>query len=97
MNGGGAAGSDRRYDLALAAMASMKPADREALQLVLWDGLTHLEAAKVLGCSVNAFELRYRRARNAARAAVDEMMPANETTVNTSTSPVIPLATEGTP
>ncbi len=107
MKGGGAAGSDRRYDLALAAMASMKPVDREALQLVLWDGLTHLEAAKVLGCSVNAFELRYRRARNAARAAVNETMSAHETTVDTSTSLVTPadtstslvtpLATEGTP
>jgi len=34
---------------------------------VLWDGLSHAEAATVLGCSANAFEIRYRRARAAVR------------------------------
>lgn len=55
---------------ALAALASLRPRDREALQLVLWDELSHTEAAAVLGCSVNAFELRYRRARNRVRDAL---------------------------
>lgn len=59
-----------------AAMSALRPADREALQLVLWDELSHAEAAAVLGCSANAFELRYRRARNAVRAAVMAMHPA---------------------
>jgi RNA polymerase sigma-70 factor (ECF subfamily) len=54
------AGSNNRIYEALNAV---RPADREALILVLWDGLSHTEAASVLGCSVNAFELRYRRAR----------------------------------
>jgi RNA polymerase sigma factor (sigma-70 family) len=54
----------------LAALASLKPRDREALQLVLWDELSHAEAAAVLGCTVNAFELRYRRARNRVRDAI---------------------------
>jgi RNA polymerase sigma-70 factor (ECF subfamily) len=54
----------------LAALASLKPKDREALQLVLWDELSHAEAAAVLGCTVNAFELRYRRARNRVRDAI---------------------------
>lgn len=54
----------------LAALASLRPADREALQLVLWDELSHAEAAAVLGCTVNAFELRYRRARNRVRDAL---------------------------
>jgi len=54
----------------LAALASLKPRDREALQLVLWDELSHAEAAAVLGCTVNAFELRYRRARNRVRDAL---------------------------
>ncbi len=44
----------------LAAMDRLRPADREALRLVLWDDLSHADAAAVLGCSVNAFELRYR-------------------------------------
>lgn len=57
-------------DLVLAAMAALRPAAREALQLVHWEELSHAEAAAVLGCTVNAFELRYRRARHAVRAAV---------------------------
>jgi RNA polymerase sigma factor (sigma-70 family) len=65
-----AANSDPRYEPVLAAISSLPPAEREALQLVLWEELTHAEAASVLGCSVNAFELRYRRARNVVRDAV---------------------------
>lgn len=61
-----------------AAMCALRPADREALQLVLWDELSHAEAAAVLGCSPNAFELRYRRARKAVRDAVIAMNPAAE-------------------
>lgn len=59
-----------------AAMSALRPADREALQLVLWDELSHAEAAAVLGCTPNAFELRYRRARNAVRDAVIAKHPA---------------------
>jgi RNA polymerase sigma factor (sigma-70 family) len=58
-----------------AAMSALRPADREALRLVLWDELSHAEAAAVLGCSPNAFELRYRRARSAVRDAVSAMHP----------------------
>jgi RNA polymerase sigma-70 factor, ECF subfamily len=64
------AGSDPRYEPVLAAITALRPAEREALRLVLWDDLTHAEAAALLGCSVNAFELRYRRARNAVKDAV---------------------------
>lgn len=62
---------DHRYDLVLKAMERLKPLDREALRLVLWDELSHAEAAIVMDCSVNAFELRYRRARNSVRLAVE--------------------------
>jgi DNA-directed RNA polymerase specialized sigma24 family protein len=62
---------DHRYDLVLKAMELLKPYDREALRLVLWDELSHADAAVVLECSVNAFELRYRRARNSVRRAVE--------------------------
>ena len=65
-----AANSDPRYAQVLTAISSLPPAEREALQLVLWEELTHAEAASVLGCSVNAFELRYRRARTVVRDAV---------------------------
>jgi len=66
----GPGGLDHDPGPVLAALASLKPRDREALQLVLWDELSHAEAAAVLGCTVNAFELRYRRARNRVRDAI---------------------------
>ncbi len=37
--------------------------DREVLQLVAWDGLSHIEAGEALGCSANAVALRLSRAR----------------------------------
>ncbi len=65
-----ASAADHCSEQVRAAMRALRPADREALQLVLWDELSHAEAAAVLGCSPNAFELRYRRARKAVRAAL---------------------------
>jgi RNA polymerase sigma factor (sigma-70 family) len=65
-----------RYDPVRAAISALRPADREALQFVLWDGLSHAEAAVVLRCSPNALEQRYRRARNAIRAALSAGHPA---------------------
>jgi RNA polymerase sigma factor (sigma-70 family) len=52
------------------ALEHLRSSDREILQLVLWDELSHSEAATLLGCSVNAFELRYRRARTRLREAL---------------------------
>jgi len=46
-----------------AAMEQLTPADREALQLVAWDGLSHAEAAQVLGCTPNAVALRIHKAK----------------------------------
>ena len=65
-----ASAADPSGEQVRAAMRALRPADREALQLVLWDELSHAEAAAVLGCSPNAFELRYRRARKAVRDAL---------------------------
>ena len=64
------AGEHPRGEQIRAALDALRPADREALQLVLWDELSHAAAAAVLGCSPNAFEIRYRRARQAVREAV---------------------------
>jgi RNA polymerase sigma-70 factor (ECF subfamily) len=63
---------DPRLALVVSAMAGLGPNDREALQLVLWEGLTHAQAATVLQCTVNAFEIRYRRARNIVKESVEE-------------------------
>ena len=45
------------------AIDRLLPGDREALRLVEWDGLSHAQAAQVLGCSANAVAARLHRAR----------------------------------
>lgn len=67
---------DPAAERVIAALATLRPADREALRLVLWDALSHAEAAAVLGCSANAFEIRYRRARAAVRDQLARRMNA---------------------
>lgn len=58
-------------DCALAdAMATLSPADREALILVAWDGLDHTRGAAVVGCSPRAFSMRVHRARGRLGAAL---------------------------
>jgi RNA polymerase sigma-70 factor (ECF subfamily) len=37
--------------------------EREALHLVVWEGLSTEDAAKVIGCSPNAIRIRVHRAR----------------------------------
>ncbi|MEP7023002.1 MAG: RNA polymerase sigma factor [Actinomycetota bacterium] len=53
-----------------AAMSTLRPADREALTLVLWDDLSHADAGQVLGCSANAVAIRVHRAKARLRAAL---------------------------
>jgi GDPmannose 4,6-dehydratase len=65
-----AAGSGETRSQIDAAMAALQSGDREVLRLVLWEELSHAEAAARLGCSVNAVELRYRRARMRLRATL---------------------------
>ena len=48
-------------------IGQLRTKDREVLELVLWDQLSHAEAAAVLGCSVNAATVRYHRALNRLR------------------------------
>jgi len=52
------------------AIARLRPNDREVLRLILWDDLTHAEAATILGCTPNAVDLRFRRAQKRVRAAL---------------------------
>ncbi|TYP81255.1 RNA polymerase sigma factor [Blastococcus xanthinilyticus] len=53
----------------LAALAALTQAEREALLLVAWDGLTAAQAARVAGCSTSAFSVRLFRARRRLQAA----------------------------
>lgn len=58
-----AGGRDPARDHLIAALDRLSPAEREALQLVLWEQLSHAEAARVLGCSANAVAIRVHRAK----------------------------------
>ena len=53
------------------ALASLSPAEYDALTLLAWEGLTPDEAATVLGCSRAAVYLRLARARRRFRRAID--------------------------
>ena len=50
-------------DVVLAAMAELRPKDREILLLAAWEGLSHAEIGTVMGCSENASAIRLHRAR----------------------------------
>jgi RNA polymerase sigma-70 factor (ECF subfamily) len=45
------------------AIQQLRPAHREVLQLVAWDGLSHAEAGQVLGCTANAVAMRLHHAK----------------------------------
>jgi len=47
----------------LHVLASLSEADREALLLVAWEGLSHSQAARVVGCAAPTFAVRLHRAR----------------------------------
>ncbi len=54
-------GSER--EIIMSALERLRPAERSALRLVYWENVSRVEAAELLHCSVNAFELRLSRAR----------------------------------
>jgi RNA polymerase sigma-70 factor (ECF subfamily) len=58
---------DPRYEEVRAAIDRLRPQDREVLRLVIWEALSHSEAAQVLGCSTNAVAQRLRTARDRLR------------------------------
>ncbi len=68
----------------LAVLATLSPAEREALLLIAWDGLTPTQAARVAGCTTAAFHLRLFRARRRLRAATaPDDQPVGHTTPST--------------
>ena len=54
-----------------AALAALRPEDREVLLLVAWEGLSAVEAAAVVGCTPDAFRVRLHRARRKLAAALE--------------------------
>jgi RNA polymerase sigma-70 factor, ECF subfamily len=47
----------------LSALGRLRPIDQEVVRLLLWEQLSQADAARVLGCSVNAVALRFRKAK----------------------------------
>jgi RNA polymerase sigma factor (sigma-70 family) len=81
---------DSIHDRLLAAMAALPPDDCEALRLVLWDQLSHAEAALVMDCSVNAIGIRIHRAKKRLRASLPPGT-ISDPTGGTSQFPIDPL------
>jgi RNA polymerase sigma-70 factor (ECF subfamily) len=59
----GPAATTSAGDHVIEALGRLRPGEREALLLVVWDQLSHAEAAVVLGCSANAVAIRVYRAK----------------------------------
>jgi RNA polymerase sigma-70 factor, ECF subfamily len=71
------------------AIEALPKGERDALLLVMWDGLNHVEAGRVLGCSANAVALRLYKARARIRRQLAGD-PAGETEI-----PVLQLTADG--
>ena len=63
---------------ARAALARLKPADREVLLLVAWEGLDPDEAARALGVSPGTFAVRLHRARRRLEALLADSVPSRK-------------------
>ncbi len=59
------------------ALDRLREDDRELLLLLAWDGLTHEDAARALGCSRGALAVRLHRARRRLRAELDHPATAD--------------------
>ena len=54
----------------LAALAQLRPNDREVLRLAIWEELPRAEIAEILGCSSNAVNVRLHRATQRLRKSL---------------------------
>jgi RNA polymerase sigma factor (sigma-70 family) len=60
--------------LVLAALARLRPKDREIIKLTIWDELTPVEIAAVLGITREAVDQRYSRARRRIARTLGETL-----------------------
>jgi RNA polymerase sigma-70 factor (ECF subfamily) len=84
---------DTSTDRLLAALDHLPAGEREALQLILWEQLSHAEAAEVLGCSVNAVAIRVHRARTRLRHELSGTRPASTGPASTGPASTGPAST----
>lgn len=55
------------------ALGLLNEADRELIQLVAWEGLSHADCGVILQCSTNAVGIRLHRARARLQEKIGEM------------------------
>lgn len=63
----------REAEVVQAALARLRPSDRELLTLIAWEELTPSQAARSLRCSAVALRVRLHRARRRFAAALAEV------------------------
>jgi RNA polymerase sigma factor (sigma-70 family) len=80
----------------LRALASLAPADREVLLLVTWDGLSHAQAAEVLGVRPATLTMRLHRARQRLKRALDDPAPATRRIATKRPSMIVEHPNRGT-
>jgi RNA polymerase sigma factor (sigma-70 family) len=94
----GSLAGNERVGAVLRALASLAPADREVLLLVTWDGLSHAEAAEVLGVSPTTSAMRLHRARQRLERALEDAAPdAPDARRMATRRPMIPAANAAPP
>lgn len=72
------------------ALERLSVDDREVLRLVAWEGLSHDEAGRALGCTANAVGIRIHRARRRLQAELAPEWPG-------SPEPSVPPEPSGSP
>ena len=60
------------------AFTTLSPSDQEVLRLIYWEGLSRSDAAEVLGCSVNALNVRLHRAQARLRISVPSRVSSSD-------------------
>jgi len=68
-------GAGQEAGALLRGLATLRPGDREVLLLVTWDGLSHAEAADVLGVRTATLTMRVHRARTRLEHALGPDAP----------------------
>lgn len=76
----------------LAALATLRPKDQEALRLIEWEHLSSAAAATVMGCSTGTFRVWLHRARRRLAHALDQASGSSSTAAGD--PPRLPARTE---
>ncbi|MEZ5408199.1 MAG: sigma-70 family RNA polymerase sigma factor [Acidimicrobiales bacterium] len=72
-----------------AALAELSFDDQELLRLIAWEGLTHAEIGRVLGCTANAVAIRAHRARQRLADQLKADRSAADPSTTTITHPAL--------